>query len=99
MDKQRAGHTPGPWTILEGFISARFSDGEVYDICDPRCAPATPDLVGEMEANADLIAAAPDLLAALEGMREELRNYSYRQHLADWVDRADAAIAKARGRA
>ena len=98
MSKQRAGHTPGPWEIIEGFISARFSDGEVYDICDPRCAPATPDLVGEMEANADLIAAAPDLLAALERAYAVLRDDEGYRTYNPVMRKISDAIAKARGR-
>jgi hypothetical protein len=53
-------HTPGPWTLSD--------DGFVYDesgerVADPHVAMQDID---EREANAHLIAAAPDLLAALE---------------------------------
>lgn len=58
-------HTPGPWVEHEGFITGRFSDGQIHDICDPRCAPPDGDLLAEMDANARLIAAAPEMLAAL----------------------------------
>lgn len=63
-------HTPGPWTEHDGFIVGKFNDGKVRDVCDPRCAPAEKYLLGEMDANAKLIAAAPDLLAALIEMCE-----------------------------
>jgi hypothetical protein len=61
-------HTPGPWSEIEGFITGRFnSTGEVYDICDPRCAPPDDaDTLAEMNANAALISAAPEMLNALE---------------------------------
>ena len=56
-------HTPGPWNEHEGFITGRFkSDNEIHDICDPRCAPVDADTICEMDANARLIAAAPELL-------------------------------------
>lgn len=60
-------HTPGPWGIHEGFIRGRFNaDGQVHDVCDPRCVPPEADFLGEMDANAALIVAAPDMLEALE---------------------------------
>jgi hypothetical protein len=61
-------HTPWPWREHEGFIIGRFnSDNEIHDICDPRCAPADDaDTICEMNANTLLIAAAPELLDALE---------------------------------
>ena len=100
-------HTPGPWTEHEGFICGRFSDGNVYDICDPRCAPA--ELFEEIDANARLIAASPDLLTALEwSMRcmgdylsadsQEGRDHCY-QDLAHAHREAIKAIAKAKGAA
>jgi hypothetical protein len=90
--KTHTQHTPGPWTENEGFICARFSDGEVHDICDPRCAPPTDDLIAEMDANARLIAAAPELLQALELI------HANAAESVEWIRRhTSAAIAKARG--
>lgn len=62
--------TPGPWTYSDGFISGRFaSDGEVHDLCDPRCAPA--DTCGaEMDSNTSLILAAPLMLDALKNISD-----------------------------
>lgn len=53
-------HTPGPWTVDD--------NGFIYDyagntIADPHCSDIDLD---EREANARLIAAAPELLNALE---------------------------------
>jgi len=66
-------HTPGPWAVTTvgscHGIHPAASDNERDDIC--RVAPHNyhPDgwqaAKGEAEANARLIAAAPDLLAAL----------------------------------
>jgi hypothetical protein len=56
-------HTPGPWWLDDdGFVAAGSSD-TYRTVADPRCMIAT-DMSGEMDANARLIAAAPDLLAA-----------------------------------
>jgi hypothetical protein len=61
-------HTPGPWKEMDGFIvGGPWADGEFHDICDPRCAPPDDDNTGMINANAQLIAAAPDLLEALQG--------------------------------
>lgn len=69
-------HTPGPWTCNAGFIVAKFrTDGEVHDVCDPRCAPVYCDK--EMDANEYLIAAAPDLLEALKAAEKEIRRLHY----------------------
>jgi len=69
-------HTPGPWTakpdLVEGFFRIEgcdpvFSDGggAVFADVYPWRAGAI-DGAGEAAANARLIAAAPDLLAALQ---------------------------------
>jgi hypothetical protein len=106
-------HTPGPWTLLihvEGdpvlnvirdgtekyrgsITSAKWIAELDADSLDGEC--------GENEANARLIAAAPDLLAACEAVLSNL------DHLSDvWgqegvtrtvQDRLRAAIAKAKG--
>lgn len=69
MTQQKAEikHTPGPWTIgrdcLPGgpsFMAIHSSDRAATAICSMRVN------VPEVAANARLIAAAPDLLAALQ---------------------------------
>jgi hypothetical protein len=88
-------HTPGPWAVST-------SDGEAYWVCssaegknefgDMACTKE------EMKANASLIAAAPDMLKALE---EALTDSSFEDGHAkltmDTLDLIRAAIAKARG--
>ncbi len=59
-------HTPGPWTFShDGFIRSEREDliAQVFDNPDTGCEP-----IGEepSEYNMRLIAASPDLLAALE---------------------------------
>jgi hypothetical protein len=62
----KAKHTPGPWKEVDGFIvGGPWADGEFHDICDPRCAPPDDDNAGMINANAQLIAAAPAMLEAL----------------------------------
>ena len=90
-----AGHTPGPW----------YADGrEVRGAGSWTIAQGfhTPD--GAVERNARLIAAAPDLLAALQGAIGALEfSQDYHRDLgnedqafaADRLDAARAALAKA----
>jgi hypothetical protein len=88
-------HTPGPWIVYE------FVDG--YDIRAPEaeCYVATasdPEAVwGAIgrEEDACLIAAAPDLLEALENLLKVHEGEGGTQHNA--VDMARAVIAKAKG--
>jgi len=85
-------HTPGPWDCEEFVVTADdvgepcyayFSDGERI--------PTT-------KANARLIAAAPELLEALELMRRVGDDkFSLRTEWVKAVEQVDAAIAKARG--
>lgn len=68
------GHTPGPWKIRYGGIPDSDGFGIASDIGDPRivaeCWPCgtTKDLRERMMADAHLIAAAPDLLAACKAV-------------------------------
>lgn len=65
----KSQHTPGPWRYCK-------TNGSPTDGCH-MIAGATPGYLaevrdcgsGDVEANASLIAAAPDLLAAIEAMR------------------------------
>jgi hypothetical protein len=87
-------HTPGPWEVVE------LVDG--YDIRSPesRCRIATasdPEAVwGAIgrEEDACLIAAAPELLEALESLVQRVGGDEW---FAEWAGMARAAIAKAKG--
>lgn len=85
-------HTPGPWTARPN----KHSDG-LYWVHDERGDYLTLD-EDEHEANARLIAAAPELLKVLESI---VRNHSLErvQTQLDGTDLYDAlaAIAKAKG--
>lgn len=95
-----AKHTPGPWRdVGDGYVEAqsaplKFRSGW-YD-----SAYLTADSKDEWEANARLIAAAPELLEALEGLLEYCGGSVADEHLdEDELKAARAAIAKARGEA
>ena len=63
-------HTPGPWTVIdqdESTINVRGPDEEfVADVADGFYNESGYVRGYEVEANARLIAAAPDLLACLQ---------------------------------
>lgn len=99
-------HTPGPWAVQRyanyigfgvyahgrGCIAERWYDKQQDE-------PYGPEIL----ANARLIAAAPDLLLALEDLVNEIRAYSSPECDdegaigAEELKAADAAIAKAKG--
>ena len=94
-------HTPGPWEACQPYDYGDF-DGESRLVCgdDMRIAVVHwhPHLNAEMwDANAHLIAAAPELLEALETLEAAL----IRDLGAGYAGVAlcQAAIAKARGEA
>lgn len=86
-------HTPGPWHIEDG-RTVWAGDNLVAGVG----RIGTP-----VEANARLIAAAPDLLVALDALLEgsaEALAFLDRdtvEHLVPLLNSAEAAIAKAKG--
>ena len=87
-------HTPGPWTIHKDYSRANYT---VFD-ADGNYGDTSVETI---DANAALIAAAPDLLAALEGARAEARRVVHPTAVDDRLYRIDriltAAIAKMEG--
>lgn len=93
----RASYTPGPWKVVGDEFCEPWKtdvcterDNECVLVASVRIAPP----VGETGANADLIAAAPDLLEALKAIESCLSPYD-NDYAAQKVR---AAIAKAEGR-
>ena len=110
-------HTPGPWIgagpsfgdplpryTTEIITESEDENGEVRSICELPVAHHDD----ENEANARLIAAAPELLSALAGMlaivndSQSVAGYHLNGELEPWdgfpeIERARAAIAKATG--
>ncbi len=87
-------HTPGPWStrenggwqkmIMAGKHIITYSTGE--------------NQKEEVEANARLIAAAPDMLEALDGLVGiGIMNPTGSPTLDKLIDQAEAAIARAKG--
>ena len=95
MDK----YTKGPWSINRWPHSS--ADMSVGAVGTPKVAiiPLRDVSIKEQEANAYLIAAAPDLLVALERVIEEYADLPPKvlEEIApDWLPSALAAIAKAK---
>jgi hypothetical protein len=96
---EKQGHTPGPWRIdvngSEDWSVDYDGPSSTYmTICgarpQPVCFAVEPSAYGndeEVEANARLIAAAPDLLAALISARDALH-----QHYVDWDGEPEDAV-------
>lgn len=103
MTKARATHTPGPWSIGEShndgveIISAPDAAGGPIggkSVATVRLDDMDPE---EIERNADLLAAAPDLLEACERLAAKIENSGEAwMSDPDWQFAA-AAIARARG--
>jgi len=92
-------HTPGPWKVAENLFGNTASY-EVYANVETksgkggytRICQITPR---DQKANARLIAAAPELLEALEAMVEMVEMNGLGKRYA--LDLAASAITKARG--
>ena len=92
-------HTPGPWSwntdynednVFSVWVEAPDVTHKTTNICVADCSWV--ELLEEAEANAALIAAAPDMYEVLEDLLK------YKGVMSDEsTERANAAIAKARG--
>lgn len=113
-----SAHTPGPWFLDEG-ESGRFFPHVVLGGDNPRahwrlvintCAGKNGGPEAECVANARLIAAAPELLAALyrlvtDDAQDDIEDPCGHSDRGEWarihrsvIDVANAAIAKAVGK-
>ena len=96
VTKQQSAHTPGPWTILPNtphFVRAMHPAEGMQPVA------TVYHFGGELAANARLIAAAPELLEALEAVLPDLEHYvaTHGPGPDKRLAIARAAIAKARG--
>lgn len=101
---QKTAHTPGPWKIAQTEPPGDFvihAKGIPWQLA---YVPASTQIEWPLEANARLIAAAPDLLAALKTTAENIRSLGPAGALAnvyapyrEWLAVVEAAIAKATG--
>jgi hypothetical protein len=88
-----AKHSAGPWSvgdnIGDGNLWVAPADKNAPVVCD--LVPREADFTEEDEANARLIASAPDLLALVHrAVADRIDN--------EWLKKARAVIAKAEGR-
>jgi len=89
--------TPGPWRVEKRYFVESNTDPKdilgIGTVAD--CRPYATDRHPEAEANARLVAAAPDLLAALAGLVERLERENGWVQTEDGLSAARAAIHKA----
>lgn len=105
--------TPGPWQVVDTYQEYTDESGIIIWNGDEQASGPVCDMgemgdmnYGEALANANLIAAAPDLLGALQllihyHMCEQEGMSSGQPSATEWyaaVDRASAAIGKAFGK-
>ena len=94
-------HTPGPWVLGDGTVEHAHNIYPEYDQRQGQAiASMEPNRRGARAADARLIAAAPDLLMALERIEriateEDIAELSPEMYHA--VMQARAVIARARG--
>ena len=89
-------HTPGPWNFAKSDIDGRYS---IYGNGPLAYCGDTGAVNGDGEANARLIAAAPDLLVALKALvgEADLGEVDLDDDDRAKLEQARAAIAKATG--
>jgi hypothetical protein len=91
-------HTPGPWSLSEKYhsVNVRAVDGPYVADCNASAAIGWET----KQANAHLISAAPDMLAALktlDSIERGMQGWHEDAKAEAWA-KARAAIAKAEGR-
>lgn len=91
-------HTPGPWAFTEGDAERR-ANSEVYKLGDKafRIAEVNCEWLNKKQraedlANLRLIAAAPELLAALQLVLKRWTFNDNQQHTHNWHDWADCTV-------
>ena len=90
MENTRA---PGPW-FVEGKSIKSYDHGRGYTVARVDNKLFTPEANA---GNAALIAAAPELLEALEALTRILKPYMGQGRMDDQINAALEAIARARG--
>ena len=90
-----SAHTPGPWKAYDSFQKGHASAAfYIRPIGSSRCvAHVKHSTIQPMKANARLIAAAPDLLAALEAI-SKMDAPNFPLAFGKCVDIANDALAK-----
>lgn len=98
-------HTPGPWAVYKGQSRLNQRVKHLAKVCivdkDDPVAVTYGHTLSEAKGNARLIAAAPELLAALKDLRGKVQahpTHSNDKAMRDRLARCDAAIARAEGK-
>jgi len=104
------GHTPGPWKVVDRLYVWTDDDVgcEVAKVCDENL---DDDMVVQADADARLIAAAPELLSQLKMASEFISGHNkclsvpsgsgdrkWNDYCVGLLEDCEAAIAKAEGR-
>ncbi|WP_262219722.1 hypothetical protein [Stenotrophomonas maltophilia] len=99
-------HTPGPWGIERtddtnwiGFMRPNDPKKVELIVCTTSRESLTDEALARNDADARLIAAAPELLEAVVALETLLSPLAYDSTQKDWLNRAREAIAKATGEA
>jgi hypothetical protein len=97
-ENKMTSHTPGPWIVFDNGADHQIfnADQNVWIADAKKYDESNPDEVAEAIANARLIAAAPDLLAALKMLLESSDRDPKGEE--DAYQAAETAIAKTEGR-
>ena len=101
MGSDEMSHTPGPWHVDEHAKHEITTEKGPFWVAHVNYhLEMNGELAKkEVEANARLISAAPDLLAVCQAARQALRSYQYGNGSPDLAveiaDACEAAIAKA----
>ncbi|WP_336792406.1 hypothetical protein [Pantoea anthophila] len=86
--------TEGKWKVIDGKASGK----QIISESAPKNRMNVASCGGQRrEENANLIAAAPELLEALKGMLNKAYKQNWNDHYPDEVDAAQAALTKALG--
>lgn len=93
--------TPAPWRF-SGSLKSSYVGKDGYGMIAevPYCFHPNESLREAQKANANLIAAAPDLYDALSWIEGYTKDYPIEQYgdeFKSWVEKSRAALAKARG--
>jgi len=93
-------HTPGPWhaTLDEPLITVETGERGDAEICVVEPRATAGGFTDEEKANARLIAAAPDLLAACRAAGDAIFDTRLGKDELALLTQLGAAIAKAEGR-
>jgi hypothetical protein len=102
----KAKHTAGPWKVETGWaypcIGADTFFGSIAEVKEQTCARfGTPEhrvFLAEMEANACLIAAAPDLLEALKYTRAFVAAAAGASHFMDGFEIGEDGLPQSKKR-